>query len=285
MDVYETRGSDMSLRERIGVDLGTQFSIRDGVKWAAENDVHYVDICLDETDLDPAAYDEDRAGEIRSICEQHDVHLGLHTLSSVNVAETSPVVGDGVVDYLRAYVDIAERVGAEWLVVHGGYHQSYGFDPGVDARIETAIDRIEDLATYAEGTGVQILLENHNKEPPEAEMHYIPTTLEETERYFSELSPAVGWAFNPPHANLQPEGIFGFIDALDVGRCGEVRLNDNRGDQEEHLHLGEGNIDFEALMERLEDVEGYDGHYTIAVGTPEEMLEDREFLLEAAGVE
>ncbi|MFB6112488.1 MAG: sugar phosphate isomerase/epimerase family protein [Halodesulfurarchaeum sp.] len=275
----------MSLRERIGVDLGTEYSILGAVEWAAEHDVQYVDVNLDETDLDPGTYDEAVAGEIRSICDNHDVHLGLHTLSSVNVAETSPIVGDAVEEYHRAYVDIAERVGAEWIVVHGGYHQSYGFDPGVDARIETAVDRLSSIASYADGTGVRVLLENHNKEPPDAEMHYIPATLAETKQYFSALPEAVGWAFNPPHANLQPEGISGFIDALDVDRCGEVRLNDNRGDVEEHLPLGAGTIDFESLVTRLETEAGYEGHYTIAVGSPDEMLEDREYLLELADAE
>lgn len=270
----------MSLRDRIGMDLGTSYSIAEGVAWAAEHDVHYVDFCLDNTDLDPAVYDEDRVAAIRSTCEENDVHVGLHTLSSVNVAETSPIVGEAVADYLGAYLDIAERVGAEWVVVHGGYHQSYGFDPGVEARIDTAIDRLDRLASDAEGTGTRLLLENHNAEPPDAEMHYIPATLAETEQYFDRLPEAVGWAFNPPHANLQPEGIDGFLDALDAGRCGEVRLNDNRGDVEEHLALGEGTIDFESLLGRLEAHDGFTGHYTIAVGTPEEMLEGREYLLD-----
>ena len=48
--------------------------------------------------------------------------LGLHTLSAVNVAEYSPYVAEAVDQYLRGYVDVYGSLGAEWIVVHAGYH-------------------------------------------------------------------------------------------------------------------------------------------------------------------
>lgn len=275
----DRRGASVSLRDRLGVDIGTSLSPDAGVEWAADNDVHYVDFCLDNTDLDPDAFDEERTAEIRSVCDRNDIHLGLHTLSAVNMAETSPIVSDAIDEYMRAYIDIADRVGAEWIIVHGGYH----FTSDVEARIEAAIDRLRRAAEYAEGTDTRLLLENHNWEPDDAEVHYIPAELHECERYFSELPSEVGWAFNPPHAHLRPEGIPGFIDALDVDRCGEVRLNDNRGEAEEHLAPGEGTIDFEDMFERLEEDAGYTGHYSLAWGTLEDRLDGRDYFLDIAG--
>ena len=37
----------MSLRDRIGVDLGRKLSVEDGIEWAAEHDVVYLDVRSD----------------------------------------------------------------------------------------------------------------------------------------------------------------------------------------------------------------------------------------------
>ena len=266
----------MSLGERIGVDTGQQLSIAEAVEWAADNDVHYVDVCLDGTPIDPDGYDDDEVASIRATCAESDVSLGLHTLSAVNVAETSAHVADAVDDYLRAYVDIGDLVGADRIIVHGGYH----FTDDRDDRIAASKARLRRTIEYATDAAPDLLLENHNVEPDTSEMHYVPVTLDEVTDYFDTLAaPNLGWAFNPPHARQFPADIEGYFGALGPDICGEVRLNDNDGEVEEHLAPGEGTLDFDAMF-RLIERSGYDGHYMLAFGTLEDMLDGREYLLE-----
>lgn len=262
-----------TLRERIGVDVGTRLAIEDAIEWAGEHDVRYVDVRLD--DRLEGGFDDEEAAAIRDACDANDVELGLHTLSAVNVAETAPIVRGAVGEYLDAYVDAAARLDARHVVVHGGYH----FTGDAEERIEAGIARLDRALDRARERDVRLLLENHNPEPERAEVHYVPTSPAEFERFFEALDP--DWAFNPPHANLDPAGIEGFADAFPLERCGEVRLNDNRGTHEEHLPPGEGEIDFAALFDRLEGV--YDGPYVLAYGDLEEMLDGREYLLEVVG--
>ncbi|MFB6080620.1 MAG: sugar phosphate isomerase/epimerase family protein [Haloferacaceae archaeon] len=265
----------MTVRERIGVDLGARRSVREAVEWAAEHDVRYVDVRLDDGPLDPDAYAPDEREAIRSTRADHDVSLGLHTLSGVNVAEKSPHVREGADAYMRAYVDVAAALSADRVIVHGGYH--FG---DRESRMAASLDRLERTLAYAADRDVTLLLENHNREPDDAEIHYMPVTLAECERYFDDLATGtLGWAFNPPHARLFPEGIDGYLDALGVERCGQVRLNDNDGTVEEHLAPGEGTLDFAWLFDLLSDA-GYRGHYMLAFGTPEAMLDGREYLVE-----
>ena len=265
----------MSVRERIGVDLAARLPVREAVEWAAEHDVRYVDVRLDDGPLDPDAYAPDEREAIVEFCADHDVSLGLHTLSGVNVAETSPHVREGVDEYMRAYVDVAAALSADRVIVHGGYH--FG---DREARIEASLDRLDRTLAHAAARDVTLLLENHNREPADAEIHYLPVTLAECERYFDGLETGnLGWACNPPHARLFPEGIEGYLDGLGVDLCGQVRLNDNDGTVEEHLAPGEGTLDFAWLFDLLEGA-GYRGHYMLAFGTPAEMLDGREYLVE-----
>ena len=98
---------------------------------------------------------------IRRACDHHDIRLGLHTLSAVNVAEFAPLIVDAVDAYLTAYIDAAVLLGAEWIVVHAGFH----FSADIPQRMQAGLDRLRRAADYAAHKSVLLLLENLNKEP------------------------------------------------------------------------------------------------------------------------
>ena len=272
----------MTLRERIGVDLGGRRRLEDGLAWAAAHGVHYVDACLEgapDHPNAPATWTAERVASLRATCVRHRIHLGLHSASAVNVAETSPLLADSAEQYLQTYIDLAGRLGAEWIVVHGGYH----FTGDYGARRAASLERLQRAAAHAERSGARLLLENLNREPEHAEVRYLAHNLEECREYFGRIqSPNLGWAFTVNHAHLVPEGIDGFLDAMDLGRCGEVRVADSHGRHEEHLRPGEGTIDFRRMFARIEGG-GYRGHYMMAFGTLDDMATGRETLVRAAG--
>jgi sugar phosphate isomerase/epimerase len=269
----------MTLRERIGIDLGGRIRLEEGLAWAAEHEFRYVDICLDGPPNEIGTFDAPRIEGVRDLLDRHGIHLGLHTLSAVNVAETSPFLRDAVDAYLKAYVDLSRRLGAEWIVVHAGYH----FTSDFERRRQAALERLRRIADYAERAGARLLLENMNPEPPDAEVRYLGHDVAECRYFFDNLpSPALGWAYTVNHAHMLPEGIGGFTELFDLKRCGEVRLADNKGHKEEHLRPGEGTIDFRAIFDRLEGA-GYDRHYMLAFGSLEDMWTGRETLLRLSG--
>lgn len=258
--------------DRIGIDIGEKLPLEDAIEWAARNAVRIADVQLDGgenafTRIDPA-----RAGRIRARCEQAGIQLGLHTSSAVNVAERAPLVGEAVDAYLRGYVDAAAYLGAGWIVVHAGYH----FSSGVAGRMEAGLDRLRRLADYAETRGALILLENLNKEPPDAEVHYLAHTVEEWRWYYEKIqSAAFALSFTANHAHLVPEGVEGFLDRIPLDLVREVRLADCfRNGKEEHLLPGQGDFDFPGLFRSLH-ARGYRGHFTNAFGTLDDMLAAR----------
>lgn len=269
----------VSVRDRMGYDAGGT-RLEDALAWAAANDFHYLDFNADRAANHLQSWSDERVKAVRTTCERHEIHLGLHTASAVNVAELSPFVSEAVDAYLRANIDLAQQLGCEWLVVHAGYH----FSSDVEARKTAGLDRLKHTVAYAEKAAARLLLENLNFEPHDAEIHYLAHNVEECRYYFEAMtSPYLGWAFTVNHANLVPEGIDGFLDAFGVGRIGEVRLADNLGDKEVHLNPGEGNIDFVSMFTRLE-ASGYQGHYMMAFGNQRDKLEAREFFDRCLGV-
>jgi sugar phosphate isomerase/epimerase len=274
----------MSLFDRIGIDVGRKLVLEDAVEWAAEHRVRYIDIQLDAGDNALGTISGIRGSRVRALCEKHGVTIGLHTASAVNVAEYAPIVADAVEAYLKAYVDAAVRLGAKWIVMHAGFH----FTSDKAQRMQAGRDRLKRVIAYAENKGALILLENLNKEPHDAEVHYLAHTTEEWRYYFDHIDSAnFKLSFTANHAHLVPEGIAGFIDAIDLSRVEEVRLADCfRNGHEVHLHPGAGDLDFGDLFRRLES-RGFKGHYTNAFGSLDDMLQGRYELLRlaaAAGV-
>jgi sugar phosphate isomerase/epimerase len=265
-------------REQIGIDFGRKLRAEDAIAFAARHGVRYADIQIDIAPNALESFDEHRCAGLRAACEKDGIHLGLHSMSAVNVAEISPFIREAVDLYLRAYIDIGKRLGVEWIDVHAGYY----FGRDYDLRRTASLERLRRAADYAESQSVLLLLENLNREPDRAEVHYLCSPLEEVRWYFEQIdSPNLRWTFTVNHAQLEPEGIDGFIDAMTLERCDEIRLADNTGEYEIHLKPGEGIIDFGALFRRLDGM-GFAGHYMCAFGSPEDMLEGREYFLNVA---
>lgn len=274
----------MSLKDRIGIDLAGKIRIEDGIEWAGRNGVRFIDIRLDTDDNTFTRIDDARAAGIRAACEKNGVKLGLHTLSAVNIAEYSPFVAEAADQYLQGYIDAYNKLGANWLVVHAGYH----FTKDKKMRMEAGLARIKRAVAHAEKIGAILVLENLNKEPEAAEVHYLAHTVEEWRYYYEQIdSPNFRLSFTANHAHLVPEGVDGFIDALDFSRVGEVRLADcYRNGYEVHLKPGKGDLDFGNMFKRIEAA-GFKGHYMNAFGTMDDMLAARDDLVDrarAAGV-
>lgn len=265
----------MNFKDRIGVDLGQRNRIEDGLAAAVEHGIRYLDLKIDVAPNAIETLTPERIAGIRATCDAHGIHVGIHTMSAVNVAEVAPHVRDGVERYLLGHLEACKRLGGEWMVVHAGYH----FTSDVKMRMEAGLERLKRLSGRAEELGVTLLLENMNWEPDDAEVHYLAHNVEETLYYFDRLdSPNLRWAFTANHAHLVEEGVDGFLATMDIKRCDEVRLADCwRNGKEIHLRPGEGDFDFPDLFRKL-DAAGFNGHYMNAFGSLEDMIEGREIL-------
>ena len=264
----------MAFIDRIGIDVGRKLSVEDAIAWAGRHGVKAIDV---QTDIAPNAlesFDDARCVRVLEACERLGVSIALHTLSAVNVAEISPILRDATDQYIAAYVSLAARLRAKWVIVHGGYH----FTADTTLRQEAAVARLARTAERAEKAGVQLLLENLNGEPERAEVHYMPDTLADTQSFLAQLaSPNLKWSFTINHAHYDPLGIKGWVESMDMRRCGEVRVADNNGLYELHMHPGTGTVDFVEMFRLIEGA-GYRGPYTCGWGTLEQMLEGRIYL-------
>jgi sugar phosphate isomerase/epimerase len=263
------------LKYRMGTGPGGP-NLEDGLAWAASNDFHFLDFNADHGANALATWSADRIRAVRQYCEEHDLHLGIHTLSAVNVAEFSPYMSEAVDAYIRANVDLGRQLGVAHVITHAGLHQS----SELDLRKAASLEHLSRAADYASRAGVALLLENLNVEPPEAEVHYMGHSVQELAVYWEKI-PAAGlkWGMSANHTHLLPGDFDAFLDAFGVERIGLVLVADNRGKYEEHLLPGQGTMDFSKLFKRLEG-DGYRGPYMLTFGNREQKIAGRDYLLQ-----
>lgn len=242
--------------------------LEQALQYAAQHHFSRVDFNADNEPNYPASFTDERIRRIRALAAEHGLQIGLHTLSAVNMAEITPVMHAAIDDYLRQNFDLAAQLGGRYVICHGGYH----FSSDREQRLAVAIDRMQRAVGWADERDLDIYFENHNKEPDEAEIHYLPRDVAETRRFFDAIAaPRFRWAFNVGHAHLVPDGFDGFLDTFGIARIGQVRLNDTHGRYEEHLVPGQGIVDFRRVFQRLTAL-GYRGPYTLDFGSPEQRV-------------
>jgi sugar phosphate isomerase/epimerase len=242
------------------------------IQWATENGFSRLQFNADAPPNYPATFDPARVRAIREQVEREGLELGIHTSSAVNMAEITPVMAAAADEYLRQNLDLAAALGCAYVIGHGGFH----FSSDRDSRLDTAVERMQRATEWADQRKLEIHFENHNKEPDQAEIHYLAQDVAETRRFFEAIdAPHFLWAANVGHAELVPEGFDGFLDAFGADRIGHVRLHDTHGRFEEHLVPGEGIVDFRHVFRRLSAL-NYRGCFTLNFGSSEQRAAWRE---------
>jgi sugar phosphate isomerase/epimerase len=148
--------------------------------------------------------------------------------------------------------------------------------------MRVSIEHIARAVERAEAAGVTLFLENMNISPADSEVNYIGCHSSELRPFFEAIrSTNLKWAFSANHAHLAPEDWTGFVDALGTERLGIVMMADCHGTIEEHLWPGQGNLDFGAVVARLER-SGYRGLYFLTFGPKDALLAGRTYVVDRA---
>lgn len=254
------------LRDQIGLSTG-KVPLEEAFAFAAEHGVGWLELACQEPVNFPRTFDAARIDRVRGLIEEYSMTCVVHSASFVNTAETMPGVREAAEEHLKEYIRLTRDLGCETLIIHAGYHFSLGLDEPLAALRQT----LRGCADLAEETGVQMVLENMNVLPPEAEVLYLGCTTDEVAAVLDAVdSPNLTSCLDLGHAHLLPEGARAFTERF-AGRIGHVQLTDNDGVHDDHLALGEGTLDLAGAFEQLLEF-GYEGGICIELSDRDAQL-------------
>ena len=181
----------------------------------------------------------------------HDMKFSAHApLSDINIGSLNPRVREVAIREITNALRSARQLNISVLTVHPGFYSPLGLldKPAV---LEKTLDSLSCIEKVSKEVGVRVALENMPQMGPMT-MGRAPEELFQLLNGFD-----MDICFDVGHAHTMG-AIEDFLKHKD--RFINVHLHDNMGDRDQHLPVGEGNIDFKKVLSGLS---GYKGRYVI----------------------
>ena len=235
--------------------IGAHTSIAGGVYNAVTEQLEYGGNCgqifshSPQVWQDPAIDDED-AAEFRERTESNEVGPWvIHTSYLVNLCTPKDDLRRKSIDSMQVEVDVADRLGVEFVNVHLGAHTGAGVEAGLD-NAASALEQV-DLPD-----GVTILVESDAGSGTKlgGDFEHLAAVLDRCDHDLDVcLDTAHAWAagYDLGSEDGVDETVAAFDDVVGLEHLRCIHLNDSkhgRGtNRDEHAHVGEGEIGVEGM--------------------------------------
>jgi len=167
--------------------------------------------------------------------------IQLHApFSDLNIGSYREDVRRFSVEVLKRNIEIAADLGMEHVTIHPGVFSPHTFGMR-DSVIRQSNRSLRELSPVVLDRGIEVSLEN---------MPLLNVTVGHTPEELRRMTEGteIGICLDIGHANTTGN-MEEFLDMLPNVR--NVHMHDNMGERDEHLPLGEGNVDFEAVLKRI----------------------------------
>jgi len=186
-----------------------------------------------------------------AVAPSYNIKFSIHApISDVNIAALSERIREASVMELIASIEQAVELNVNTVTIHPGY-QSFAIDGLRSRSFEKAKKSIRTIDRLMNEFSIVACVEN---------MPSFKFMIGQTAKEMSELLDGTDMkiCFDTGHANtmIQTDEI---IDTLG-DRIRNVHIHDNKGDSDDHMTIGDGNIDFKYVLKKLSK---YKGKYII----------------------
>jgi sugar phosphate isomerase/epimerase len=209
-----------------------------------------------------------RVERLQELSSSYELQYSIHApYADTNLAADDDLIREWVLKRIRASIRFASELDAKYLIIHPGWTtatERFMRGRSWDLNLRS----LYWLLRYAGDYGVNCLMENVPNPTP-----YLLVSVDDFQLFNEEMDPPMNLVLDVAHAHLQGE-VFDFIDNF-RDKIKHVHVSDNWGETDEHLPLGEGNINWGKVIDALQDA-GFDGW--IVIESYEKMEQNIEYL-------
>lgn len=191
-----------------------------------------------------------------------DMEIQIHSpMNDVNIASINPTLRRASIKEINKTLKLANEIDVDMITVHPGIYSPLSIY--WDKTAKTAIESLIKIKKKGEEYDITIAMENL----PEMWLA-LCSKPEETADFLDETG--LDFCLDVGHAYTS-NSLKEFLDFEPVN----VHLHDNMGEEDSHIELGEGKIDFELILNSLKD---YKGNYVIEGRAEDKLKRSKEYL-------
>lgn len=241
---------------QLGVMNHPTKDVIDEIKWISENGFDFVDFTIEPTKA--GTFD---VPKVKKALAASGLGIVGHTTPFLPFILPVQSIRRACLGEFERCAKIFSKLGAELINIHPSYGMPFH---SIDEKIEANISFFSGFAKIAEKHNLTPMIENFTSPFDNIEV-------------FREVFRKIPWAkmhLDIGHANLRhnENQAKGFFRAFGK-KIAHVHVSDNNGEEDEHLPLGCGNIDWKEIAGVLKKNK-YSGTVTLEVFSP-----DRDYLL------
>ncbi len=243
---------------KIGISTYTKFnlSVKEFLDFVSQLNLDPVELKLDDVELIKYLTSSSIDDLLKTLSRYDFKYLVHAPYIGVNLSIINNVMGKAAVKVMEKTLQLASYINAEIVTIHvGRFSKDYPLRY-LSLAVEKAVSRLKKIVKEAENIGVTVSVENSHK----AEDVSIAAFPEQIEYIVQRTS--CRFTYDIGHANTFTDPSI-FIDQL-----GEyivnVHIHDNNGERDEHKVVGDGNINFKLILNKLKRLR-YNGPMVIEV--------------------
>ncbi|GAA2106847.1 sugar phosphate isomerase/epimerase [Kitasatospora saccharophila] len=239
-----------SLPFSTGVAVQRYLTAEEGLAAAREERCShwYVDASLME-DM-PHNWSQDRSRRLVETAAEQGLSPILHGNFRAPLASEIPEVRAASLDYVRQEIDLAARIRAEALVIHGGaFVEPRPTKAHRDAALERFVSLLAVVEREAAEQGVEVWLENLSYYPKFRPFSYVFTREADFATVLDAI-PQIKFVLDVGHANVNQSLALPAFEAF-APSIAALSLSDNGGNQDAHLALGDGTLSVRELTDAI----------------------------------
>jgi sugar phosphate isomerase/epimerase len=188
-----------------------------------------------------------RVSMLNEAAKSKDLEYTVHApFADINIASSSKPLLNATLRRLEQSIAHTNALDAKLWIFHPGNQTGISpFYPGKDWKQN--IESIRSLHKIAEDYGVKTALENVPEPYP-----FVMKNVEDFTRFYRETNLNTDLVLDVGHAHLNSQTEL-FLRTF-TGKIVHIHASDNRGETDQHLGIGYGQIDWQRFAETLKEI-------------------------------
>ena len=207
--------------------------------------------------------------KVKKISNDNNISLNLHAFH-LPISSLIPEISEPALKFAKNEIVLANKVGAKQITIHSGHKDKPESETAVAKNFGVLIKNFKEIVKFGKKYGIKIGLENSWTS------ERLCRKAEDLLRVVNSVK-GLGIVFDAGHANaagLDPLEYFKKVK----NRVINIHISDNDGKFDQHAVIGEGNINYKALLGKIKN-SGYYGPFILEVFPYKNVLRCREKFL------